>query len=144
MKIRWAALAILALALPPALEQRTSAQQTTTIWDGVYTAGQATRAQEFYLQRCGSCHGAGLDGTEIAPGLTDDAFRTKWNDKPLGDLFDIIRGTMPQDQPGSLSRQQTADVLALMLSRGGLPAGQTELATQTDALTAIKFLAKKP
>jgi hypothetical protein len=51
---------------------------------------------------------------------------------------------MPADKPGTLSRQEVADVIAFILQRGHFPAGQAELSTQAEALKGIKFVAKKP
>jgi hypothetical protein len=51
---------------------------------------------------------------------------------------------MPQDNPGSLSRAQNADVVAHILRVGGYPAGSMPLDGQAGALTAIKVLTYKP
>ena len=146
MNLKWvitaiAGIVVLGVSVVP---HHVLAQQGRTIWDGVYSAEQAERGQTLYLQRCGTCHGGRLEGTEIGPSLVDEMFKTKWDGKPLGDLYDIIQATMPQDQPGALTRQQAADALALILSKGGFPAGQAEVPTQNAALGAIRFAAKKP
>ncbi len=52
--------------------------------------------------------------------------------------------SMPQDDPGGLSRQQTADILAFVLSKGGFPVGKTELAREAEVLKGIRFEATKP
>ena len=100
-------------------------------WDGVYTEAQAQRGEPLYGQYCASCHGADLAGGEMAPGLTGGEFTSNWND-------------LPQNAPGSLSRQQDADILAFILHKMNMPAGTTELPTQTEMLKEIKFLAAKP
>ena len=120
------------------------AQETKSQWDGIYTKEQAVRGESLYSQYCASCHGPDLTGGEMAPGLSGGEFASNWNDLSLGDLFERIRISMPQNAPGSLSRQQDADVLAFMLSRGGAPAGKAELPGQTDVLGTIKFVAQKP
>jgi hypothetical protein len=51
---------------------------------------------------------------------------------------------MPADNPGKLSRQQNADILAYVLKFDTYPAGSGELPTQTDALQHIRFEASKP
>ena len=66
------------------------------------------------------------------------------NDQTLNDLFERTRISMPGDQPGSLDRQQVADVLALVLAKNAFPAGQSELPITADALNAIKIFAKTP
>jgi mono/diheme cytochrome c family protein len=123
---------------------RLGAQTTKSQWDGVYTAAQATRGEALYSQYCSACHGPGLTGGEMAPPLVGADFRANWNDLSVGDLFERIRTSMPQNNPGSLSRQQDADILAFMFSKDEVPAGQQDLDTQTEALNAIKFKATKP
>jgi mono/diheme cytochrome c family protein len=120
------------------------AQAQKTVWDGVYTEEQATRGAEVYTQRCGQCHGDSLGGVESAPPLTGPAFYANWEGQPLNALFERIRTTMPQDNPGSLSRAQNADIVAHMLSVGGYPAGSTPLEGQAAALTGITVLTYKP
>jgi hypothetical protein len=51
---------------------------------------------------------------------------------------------MPQDMPGSLSRQQNVDVIAYMLKLGKIPAGSAELATETAVLGQIMFQSNRP
>ena len=49
---------ILALAVLFAFQE----QQSTTVWDGVYTAEQAKRGAALYADNCASCHGLALGG----------------------------------------------------------------------------------
>jgi S-disulfanyl-L-cysteine oxidoreductase SoxD len=113
-------------------------------WDGVYTAEQAKRGEPLYAEHCASCHGDALGGGEMAPALIGGEFSANWNDLSVGDLFERMRISMPQNNPGSLSRQINADILAFILQRGKYPEGKTELPSQTEALNQIKFLASKP
>ena len=115
-----------------------------SVWDGVYTEEQAKRGEAVYRKECATCHGDILTGGESAPPLTGGAFEANWNGLTLGDLFDRIRKTMPQTKPGSLTRQQNADVLAFMLSINKFPAGKTELYRQSEMLKEIRFETKKP
>jgi S-disulfanyl-L-cysteine oxidoreductase SoxD len=120
------------------------AQGAKSQWDGIYTEEQAKRGEGLYAQYCASCHGPDLAGGEMAPGLTGGEFTANWNDLSLGDLYERIRISMPQNAPGSLSRQQNSDILAYMLRKMNVPVGTAELSTQTEALKEIKFLASKP
>jgi mono/diheme cytochrome c family protein len=115
-----------------------------TVWSGVYTDAQAKRGADVYGDRCASCHAPDLTGIDQAPPLAGSDFNTNWNDLSMNDLFERIRISMPGDNPGSLDRQQVADVLAFILSKGNFPAGNTELPTQAETLKGIKFLASKP
>ena len=105
----------------------TYAQATRTVKDGVFTDAQAARGQSVYAQRCASCHGATLNGSQ-GPPLAGEAFVSKWQSEPMATLFLKIRNTMPLDAPGDLTPQQSADVLAHMLKTSGFPAGKSDLA----------------
>jgi S-disulfanyl-L-cysteine oxidoreductase SoxD len=116
-----------------------------SVWDGVYTAEQAKRGESLYAQHCSSCHGSTFEGGEMAPPLAGGAFNANWNGLSLGDLAERIRISMPQNSPGSLSRQQYVDILATMLGGGEFPQGKTELPREVDALKQIAFeSAKRP
>ena len=115
-----------------------------TVWDGVYTEAQAVRGEKVSAEHCARCHGPTLTGAEAAPALVGDLFNANWEGVPLGDLLERIRVSMPQDMPGSLSRQQNVDVIAYMLKLGKVPAGTTELATETAVLGQITFQSNRP
>jgi mono/diheme cytochrome c family protein len=102
---------------------------------GVYTAAQAARGQAVYTERCASCHGATLGGAQ-GPALVGDEFVRMWNG-PLSDLVSKIQNTMPANDPGKLTRQQSADVVAYMLQAGKFPPGQAELGEDEAALKTI-------
>src|SRR5215472_825825 len=118
------------------------AQTTRSVWDGVYTEDQAKRGAAVYAKECASCHGADLNGGESAPALVGGTFLSNWNTLTVGDLFERIRESMPQDNPGRLSRQQDADVLAFMLQTNEFPHGKAELDKQTEVLKLIGFKKK--
>ena len=139
---RATAAAIVAGGLFIALETLT-AQAPRSLWDGVYTPEQAKRGEAVYVERCARCHGAELIGSDMNPPLAGPEFLSLWNTKTVGDLFDRIRTTMPQDKPGSLTRQQNADVVAYLLNANKFPSGKTELETQTELLKQIQFDAFK-
>ena len=118
-------------------------QPASTVWDGVYTAEQAKRGAAFYADNCASCHGLALTGGESAPPLTGGEFMSNWSGLTLGDLFDRIRGSMPADRPGTLTREQTTNILAHILKVGQFPAGTAELSTRTENLKQIHIEAVK-
>jgi len=125
------------------LAQEPAAVESRSVWDGVFTEEQARRGEALYHKECKSCHGETLAGGESAPPLTGGAFLSNWNGLTLGDLFERIRKTMPQNSPGKLNRQQNADILAYTLSANKFPAGKTELSRQTEFLKEIRFEAMK-
>jgi len=84
-----------------------------------------------------------LDGMDMAPGLTGSGFISNWNGLTVGDLFERIRLTMPQDDPGRLSRQQDADIVAYVLNVNKYPQGKAELPLESEMLKQIRFDAPK-
>jgi mono/diheme cytochrome c family protein len=119
-----------------------AAQTTRSVWDGVYSEDQAKRGSALYAKQCASCHGAELTGGESAPALVGDAFLSNWNGTSVGDLFERIRKSMPQDDPGRLSRQQDADILAFVFSANKFPAGKADLNRETEVLKLIRIEAR--
>jgi len=126
---------ICAVLCSTALWTTASAQGPTLAQDGIYTSEQAVRGQALYKQRCASCHGNALQGA-VAPALTGAAFVAYWGG-PLSDLADKIRYTMPADGAGTLTPQQSVDLVAHLLQVGKFPAGKTELAADEAALKGI-------
>ena len=135
------ALAAVSLLLPAARAQGVAPR---SVWTGVYTSEQATRGGPLYSASCGSCHGPALEGGEMAPALSGGPFNANWNGLTLGDLFERVRISMPQNSPGSLSRQAYVDILAFMLRSGSFPEGQSELPRETELLKQITFESTKP
>jgi mono/diheme cytochrome c family protein len=119
------------------------AQTTRSVWDGVYTSVQAKRGQDLYAKECASCHGADLTGGESAPQLAGAGFLSNWTTLTVGDLFERTRLSMPQNDPGKLSRAQLADVVAYMLAQNRFPDGKAELEKQTEVLKQIRIDAEK-
>ncbi len=139
------ALALMASVWAVAAQARVGpAARVRTVWDGVYTEEQAKRGEAIYAARCERCHGAALLGEGEATALTGPGFAANWEGVSMGELADRTRNTMPNDQPGTLSRQQVADVLAFVLRFDKFPAGDAELPVQAEALNQIRFVATKP
>jgi len=103
-----------------------NAGQSRSVAAGVYSAGQAARGAQIYRAQCGECHGREMEGA-IGPPLVGESFLANWSARPLAEVVDKIQKTMPFEQPGSLSRQQSADLVAYMLQAGKFPAGPAEL-----------------
>jgi mono/diheme cytochrome c family protein len=116
---------------------------TRSVWDGVYTEAQAGRGQPLYNEHCASCHADTLMGGEMSPPLTGGEFMSNWNGLTLGDLFERIRTSMPQNKPGKLSREVNADITAYILSVSKFPAGKAELPHSAEFLKEIRIDAEK-
>jgi S-disulfanyl-L-cysteine oxidoreductase SoxD len=138
------ALVVAALAAAAAVGIRSvRAQSSRSLADGVYTEQQATRGQALFKDQCASCHGDTLDG-KSGPPLAGDEFIANWKGSDAGSLFYVIKQNMPKgNSAGSLSGQQSADLLAFILSSNKFPAGQTELESDQAPLTQLKIEAAK-
>ena len=118
-------------------------QGPTSVNDGVFTADQAKRGQDLYAKTCASCHGDTLQGGDMAPPLAGKDFMANWVKQSTYDLYVKIHDEMPQDNPGTLTGEQTADAISFILSSNKYPAGQAELSKDRAALEAIKIDAAK-
>ena len=130
------------IVLVPALAL--SAQESRTVWSGVYTEAQSKRGEAVYLEMCANCHGIELEGMDMSPPLAGATFGSNWNDLTMGDLAERIRISMPADRPGTMTRAQVADVMAFMLKANKFPAGQTELPQEVLSLKQIRIVSEKP
>ena len=126
-----------------ALAAATVFAQGQTTADGVGTDAQVKRGADTYAMNCASCHDAQLAGSGTAPALAGTDFAANWKDENVGSLFERIRATMPADNPGSLKRDQVADLVAFILNFNKFPLAQAELPTDVEALKAIKITAPK-
>ena len=97
--------------------------------NGVYSEAQADRGSRLFETRCGTCH-------QVAE-FADPHFMGAWKGQPAAGLFEMIRAAMPEDNPGSLTRQQYADILAFIFKKNGLPAGEAELKGTPEALKEV-------
>lgn len=113
--------------------------ETKTVADGVYTEEQAKRGAVVYADQCAACHGEKLEGNGAMPPLAGEDFAKMWSGRTVAELFEKTHSTMPMTAPGTLTEQQTADVVAYMLQVGNHPAGTTELAASIEPLKAITF-----
>jgi len=130
------------------------AQAPASVWDGAYTQAQAQRGEVQYKQQCAVCHGDALEGdaqteggkqlNRVLPPLSGDVFKGNWNGRALSDLFDKVIKTMPRDDPGKISRMDSADIIAYMLKFNGFPAGKAELPADPSLLTDTLFESVKP
>jgi cytochrome c len=83
-----------------------------------YTLAQADLGKTVYAARCAACHGGKMEGTQDgmddAPPLIGARFDSHWRNRPQA-LYTKIKQSMPQDDPGALSKDQAADVVAMIL-----------------------------
>jgi mono/diheme cytochrome c family protein len=108
--------------------------------DGLYAPEQAERGATLFAVQCISCHGALTAFVpEVAALLGDHTFRNRWSGRPLRELFELIQVEMPQDNPGSLSAAETADLVAYLLNGNRLGPGDRALSETPEQLTQPLF-----
>jgi mono/diheme cytochrome c family protein len=108
-----------------------AAQQLASTTSGVYSDEQATRGRDVYLGNCKSCH--------TPESHTGALFKMTWEGRPLADLFAYISLRMPKNEPGSLSPQENADVLAYLLKLNRMPSGGVDIPADSNALKTIRI-----
>jgi cytochrome c len=127
---------------------QTSTSATSSILDGVFTAEQALRGQAAYTGPCDRCHGYKLDGASDdpdmlpAPPVAGPKFLRKWNGRTLAALVECLDATMPANNPGYLSLDEWADIVAYMLATSGMPPGSTELRSSPEALASVVIVSQ--
>jgi S-disulfanyl-L-cysteine oxidoreductase SoxD len=105
-----------------------------TTQSGVYSREQAARGLDVYMGLCKSCHSPDA--------YTATTFTSKWEGKPLSELYLFIRDQMPKNEPGTLSPEEYADVVAYLLRINRMPAGDAELPADADRMKSIRFQTK--
>jgi alcohol dehydrogenase (cytochrome c) len=92
-----------------------------------YTAQQSDLGKAVYDSKCASCHGSTLDNGEFGPPLRGDEFLSRWGGKHVDELYNYVSDRMPTTQPGSLTPDQYLNVVAYMLGRINVAAGNEKL-----------------
>jgi mono/diheme cytochrome c family protein len=134
-RLALAAAALLAFDRAPLSAQAAgAAPPQRSASEGVFTEGQAQRGEVVFRQVCAACHGLG--------DFNGEAWLKRW--PTAGGLFDVISSTMPQDNPGGLSPQQYADVIAFFLKSNGFRTGPEELPREAAPLNAIAIPPRPP
>ncbi len=129
--------------VPAVLVGPAGAGSMASIWDGVFTEAQANRGEAVYTGACAICHGSRLDGApddpdmRSTPPLARARFLRVWTGRSLATLLEYTRATMPEDNPSSLTEQEYLDVMAYMLSVGGMPGGDDELRGDPGTLARV-------
>lgn len=141
MKI--AVIAIIGLSIAGVCALRAQ-DPTKSVWDGIFSDDQAKTGSGLYADQCASCHGDQLTGGEMAPPLAGGEFLSNWNGLTVGDLFERIRTGMPPADPGKVSREAKAEIVAFILAFNKFPSGAKAMPSSTEMLKQFRIDAQKP
>ncbi|HYW33422.1 MAG TPA: c-type cytochrome [Gemmatimonas sp.] len=97
----------------------------------LYTEEQATNGAALFARTCVDCH----EPADYA----GPAFKEKWNGVPMLDLYEYIRTKMPDDKPGTLTRDEVADATAYILKANGVRSGSVKIAPDSVAMSTLKL-----
>ena len=129
---RWLApLVVWALVLSARAIAAQDPPDTKSSMSGVFTAEQADKGQGLFSSLCVGCH--------TVSSHTGVPFKKRWNGETVWDLFDTIKETMPDDDPGSVKTEDVTMIVAFLLKANGMPAGKDELTAKEDQLKKIKI-----
>jgi mono/diheme cytochrome c family protein len=124
------------LVLAPAVALAQGGPDSASIQEArpvaIYSEAQARRGQSTYQRHCVTCH--------TAAAYSGAAFRRVWGGKSPYDLWEQIRTTMPQDNPGQLKAAEYADIVAYLLRLNGYPAGPDELPAEAEKLQQLRIV----
>jgi mono/diheme cytochrome c family protein len=97
----------------------------TEVATGPFTDAQVEDGRKLYFTRCAACHLPTMAGQGDALPLAGYQFMAGWKSRTTQDLYNLIHSSMPQNAPGSLDDQSTANVTAYILHENGAKAGPT-------------------
>ena len=117
----------------PATEAEPSAEEASAVTTATasFTAEQADRGRDLFRAQCTECH--------YSSEFSDSQFQFKWSRRTAGNLYQLIQTSMPETAPGSLSPEETVELVSYILRMNGFEAGSTELPTDRAVLDAIEL-----
>ena len=116
---------------PAAVAQHSVGTAVRSANSGVYSTAQASRGRDLYALKCRSCH--------TPESHTGVIFDNWWGGKLVSDLFEYVIERMPKNEPGTLTPEESADVIAYIFRMNRMPAGNEELSTDVNALRQIRI-----
>ena len=102
-----------------------------------YTTSQARDGAEAYVVACVACHGRDLAGQDTVPALVGHGFTEHWAGRPFLELFQLMRGHMPQTFPGLLNDRTYLVLVTFLLYRNGVPPGGPPLTLTSTAVLPL-------
>lgn len=104
---------------------------TVATGDATFTDEQADRGRDIFRAQCTECH--------YSSEFSDSQFKFKWSRRSAGNLYELIQSSMPETAPGSLTAEETVDLVSYILSMNGFEPGASELAPDRAVLDGISL-----
>jgi PQQ-dependent dehydrogenase (methanol/ethanol family) len=104
-----------------------------------FSKSQAAAGRTAYDAHCADCHGEKLEGLDISPALAGARFDQTWRGKSAANLSFHLRRMPPESvaEPGSLSDETYADILAYVLASNGLSPSDADLPSEMAELAKL-------
>jgi mono/diheme cytochrome c family protein len=117
---------------PPAAPATPSAiTDARSSMSGAYSAQQAKLGGDIFIGICVGCH--------TLASQTGSEFKSRWEGHSLFDLLTFVGQEMPKDDPGSLSTDEAAQVVAYLLKANGMPPSDADMPKDDAVLKKIKI-----
>ncbi|MBX3132295.1 MAG: cytochrome c [Gemmatimonadaceae bacterium] len=127
---------VAAAALAPFAIGGAQPERAARLLPAIQTDSQVARGREWYVSQCQSCH--------PSEDMSSADFKTRWSGQRAYDLFDIISSTMPEEEPGTLTRRTYVDIVAYLMRLNGMPATPAPLADDDASLKAATLAFSTP
>lgn len=111
----------------PAAEE----EAVTAAGDVTFTEEQAERGRDVFRAQCTECH--------YSSEFSDSQFKFKWSRRTARNLYEVIQNQMPETAPGSLTPEETVDLVSYILSMNGFEPGVNELAPDPAVLDGLSL-----
>ena len=115
----------------PADEAPSADESASTTVAASFTSEQADRGRDLFRAQCTECH--------YSSEFSDSQFKFKWSRRTAGNLYQLIQTSMPETAPGSLSPEETVELVTYILRMNGFEPGTDELAADRVVLDAIEL-----
>lgn len=96
-----------------------------------FSAAQADRGRDTFRGRCTECH--------YSNEFADSQFKFKWSRRSAGSLYQLIQTSMPETAPGSLSPEETVEIVSYILRMNGFTPGARDLPAEREVLDGISL-----
>ena len=133
-----AAAAIIALSAGHALSQAPGSIP------GPFTAAQAAAGHAAYLENCASCHNRTLQGGGEAPALVGSAFTGSWGGRTAGELYGVIKASMPMGNANSLPPETYQQIVAFLFQANGAVPGSAPFSGESSVKISSFTTGKTP